>query len=291
MPDSASSPLVDALYRCPGPSFKPIVLVDCEGIEEKTISLSFANTEQEVIAMRLYRVIKTLNPNSSVLIVSTYSAAKIRLQQNGVPTADVVTVDQSQGKEADVVIVVSVITKHASSFFTKKQRLNVMTSRAKTSMFIVGKMKWLSTQKNWTKLISLWKDPKVGNAIEINAKRLLVVEDWMSGAFNQIYEFPPKEIDAAGVGEEVEYDPEQPFHSLRSYFLHLDDPDSGTTSEASEDESESEDSSDEDDSQEKHQRTSAHLESTSSRFGKRKHENEPVQIEYVSSAKSSKQSE
>lgn len=133
------------------PFFPAICWIDHENPEctkaEKDLerTKSCWNVGEMKIVFDLYKTLKSTGKNN-VVIITLYSSQMQKLKAMFVESSmeadanDVITVDSSQGSEADVVILSSVRSNpHGSiGFADNPNRLNVALSRAKYHLIIVG---------------------------------------------------------------------------------------------------------------------------------------------------------
>ena len=69
----------------------------------------------------------------------------------------VISVDSSQGREYDVVLISTVRTK-GGVFLSEYNRINVAITRAKHGLVIIGNAKALSKDKKWAHLLEMHKE-------------------------------------------------------------------------------------------------------------------------------------
>ncbi|XP_050175668.1 LOW QUALITY PROTEIN: probable helicase senataxin [Myiozetetes cayanensis] len=158
--------------------FQPYLIFDvADGREERDCD-SYSNPREVKLVMELIRTIKEKRKDLGVRrigIITPYSAQKKRIQgqldsvfRNNSP-GEVDTVDAFQGREKDCIIVSCVranssegsalahvqanSTKGSIGFLASLQRLNVTITRARFSLFILGRLQTLMEDKNWNHLI------------------------------------------------------------------------------------------------------------------------------------------
>ncbi|NXY44326.1 SETX helicase, partial [Ceuthmochares aereus] len=145
--------------------FQPYLIFDVgDGCEERDND-SFSNPQEVKLVMELIRTIKEKKKDLGLRrigIITPYSAQKRKIQQqldrefqNNCP-GEVDTVDAFQGREKDCIIVTCVrakSTKGSIGFLASIQRLNVTITRARYSLFILGRLKTLMENKDWFELI------------------------------------------------------------------------------------------------------------------------------------------
>ncbi|XP_051663408.1 probable helicase senataxin isoform X1 [Manacus candei] len=158
--------------------FQPYLIFDvADGREERDCD-SYSNPREVKLVMELIRTIKEKRKDLGLRrigIITPYSAQKKRIQgqldsvfRNNSP-GEVDTVDAFQGREKDCIIVSCVranssegsaltyvqanSTKGSIGFLASLQRLNVTITRARFSLFILGRLQTLMEDKNWNHLI------------------------------------------------------------------------------------------------------------------------------------------
>ncbi|XP_032867880.2 probable helicase senataxin isoform X3 [Tyto alba] len=135
--------------------FQPYLIFDVGDGREERDNDSFSNPQEVKLVMELIRTIKEKRKDLGVRrigIITPYSAQKKKIQEqldrvfrNNSP-GEVDTVDAFQGREKDCIIVTCVranSTKGSIGFLASLQRLNVTITRARFSLFILGRLKTL----------------------------------------------------------------------------------------------------------------------------------------------------
>ncbi|XP_039178858.1 probable helicase senataxin [Crotalus tigris] len=145
--------------------FQPYLLFDVLDSREECENDSFYNPQELTLLTELMKVIKEKKKDigsRQIGIITPYNAQKRRIQrqldkefgENNVGEID--TVDGFQGREKDCVIVTCVranSTQGSIGFLRSLKRLNVIITRAKYSLFILGKLKTLMENKDWNEMI------------------------------------------------------------------------------------------------------------------------------------------
>ncbi|XP_039417364.1 probable helicase senataxin [Corvus cornix cornix] len=158
--------------------FQPYLIFDVADGREERDNDSYSNPREVKLVMELIRTIKEKRKDLGVRrigIITPYSAQKKKIQEqlesvfkNNSP-GEVDTVDAFQGREKDCIIVSCVranssegstvacvlanSTKGSIGFLASLQRLNVTITRARFSLFILGRLQTLMEDKNWNNLI------------------------------------------------------------------------------------------------------------------------------------------
>ncbi|KAH0615389.1 hypothetical protein JD844_004574 [Phrynosoma platyrhinos] len=159
--------------------FQPYLLFDVLDGKEERDSDSYANPQEVRLVIELMKLIKEKRRDIGyrhIGIITPYSAQKRRIREQldtefGENSAsEVDTVDGFQGREKDCIIVTCVranSTQGSIGFLRSLQRLNVTITRAKYSLFILGKLKTLMESKDWKELIQ--DAQKRGNIIQTSS--------------------------------------------------------------------------------------------------------------------------
>ncbi|XP_052671463.1 probable helicase senataxin isoform X1 [Harpia harpyja] len=145
--------------------FQPYLIFDVGDGREERENDSFSNPQEVKLVVELIRTIKEKRKDLGLRrigIITPYSAQKKKIQEqldrvfrNNSP-GEVDTVDAFQGREKDCIIVTCVranSTKGSIGFLASLQRLNVTITRARFSLFILGRLKTLMENKDWNELI------------------------------------------------------------------------------------------------------------------------------------------
>uniref|UniRef100_A0A8D0EZ54 Senataxin n=1 Tax=Strix occidentalis caurina TaxID=311401 RepID=A0A8D0EZ54_STROC len=144
--------------------FQPYLIFDVGDGREERDNDSFSNPQEVKLVMELIRTIKEKRKDLGVRrigIITPYSAQKKKIQEqldrvHDFKGGEVDTVDAFQGREKDCIIVTCVranSTKGSIGFLASLQRLNVTITRARFSLFILGRLKTLMENKDWNQLI------------------------------------------------------------------------------------------------------------------------------------------
>ncbi|XP_039939050.1 probable helicase senataxin [Hirundo rustica] len=156
--------------------FQPYLIFDVADGREERDKDSYSNPREVKLVMELIRTIKEKRNDLGLRrigIITPYSAQKKKIQEqldsafkNNSP-GEVDTVDAFQGREKDCIIVSCVranssegsapayvqANKGSIGFLASLQRLNVTITRARFSLFILGRLQTLMEDKNWNHLI------------------------------------------------------------------------------------------------------------------------------------------
>ncbi|EOB05961.1 Putative helicase senataxin, partial [Anas platyrhynchos] len=135
--------------------FQPYLVFDVGDGREERDNESFSNPQEVKLVIELIKTIKEKRKDLGLRrigIITPYSAQKKKIQEeldrvfknNGPGEVD--TVDAFQGREKDCIIVTCVranSTRGSIGFLASLQRLNVTITRARFSLFILGRLKTL----------------------------------------------------------------------------------------------------------------------------------------------------
>ncbi|NXS09970.1 SETX helicase, partial [Neodrepanis coruscans] len=152
--------------------FQPYLIFDVADGREERDNDSYSNPREVKLVMELIKTIKEKRKDLGLRrigIITPYSAQKKKIQEqldsvfrNNSP-GEVDTVDAFQGREKDCIIVSCVRASSPEGsglgfvlslrFLASLQRLNVTITRARFSLFILGRLQTLMEDKNWNHLI------------------------------------------------------------------------------------------------------------------------------------------
>ncbi|XP_061867383.1 probable helicase senataxin isoform X3 [Colius striatus] len=143
--------------------FQPYLIFDVgDGCEERDND-SFSNPQEVKLVLELMRTIKEKRKDLGfrrIGIITPYNAQKKRIQEqldrvfrSSSSPGEVDTVDAFQGREKDCIIVTCVRANSTIGFLASLQRLNVTITRARFSLFILGRLQTLMENKDWNELI------------------------------------------------------------------------------------------------------------------------------------------
>ncbi|NXE46263.1 SETX helicase, partial [Casuarius casuarius] len=145
--------------------FQPYLIFDVGDGHEERDNDSFSNPQEVKLVMELIKTIKEKRKDLGLRhigVITPYSAQKKKIQEEldrvfkNNSSGEVDTVDAFQGREKDCIIVTCVranSTKGSIGFLASLQRLNVTITRARFSLFILGRLKTLMENKDWNELI------------------------------------------------------------------------------------------------------------------------------------------
>eukprot|EP00039_Didymoeca_costata_P019562 m.338028 g.338028 ORF g.338028 m.338028 type:complete len:751 (-) comp18294_c0_seq1:152-2404(-) len=119
-------------------------------------STSFKNDTECSVAVQLYKKLHQQHPRKSIMLITYYKAQERLLKRTfeeeridcNCDEFRLCSVDQSQGNEADYVIL-STVRTGTLGFVKNPNRLNVAISRARDRLYIIGDSYTLNGDMNW----------------------------------------------------------------------------------------------------------------------------------------------
>jgi superfamily I DNA and/or RNA helicase len=141
------------LSQFPWPQDKRLVWIECAAPEDLG-SQSKANAGQVDVCKQVVKLLTAAPvqpeqtdtsaqqasvPLPSIAILTPYTRQKQALQSS-IPNTEISSIDGFQGREADIVIFVTVRSNihYETGFLTDMRRLNVVMTRAKTGVIVIG---------------------------------------------------------------------------------------------------------------------------------------------------------
>ncbi len=156
----------DSLVGIGLPTYKVINLVNTNETMHPKVR-SYCNRDEVIWIHKLLLLIRDKNPDfdfSRVTIITPYSGQVLLFQEMLRDFNNQITIssiDGIQGKENDVIITSLVRVGDSIGFNNDKNRINVLLTRAKLCMFIVGNMSTFRVDPMWERLIKNAKDRRV----------------------------------------------------------------------------------------------------------------------------------
>ncbi|XP_057317089.1 uncharacterized protein LOC130662285 [Hydractinia symbiolongicarpus] len=128
---------------------EPMIFIDVKGVE-KSRGTSFYNEEEaeQVRHIVTYLTCDNNVRNKHIAVLSLYKGQVLRLRQS-LDLVEVNSIDGFQGREAEVIIVSTVRCNRQLGFSDDKKRLNVLLTRAKRGLIVIGHRDTLSTSYIW----------------------------------------------------------------------------------------------------------------------------------------------
>jgi len=156
------------------PTYRVINLVNTtETIHPKV--MSYCNREEVLWIHKLLRVIQDHHPDfdfSRITIITPYSGQVMLFREilkEFITKITISSIDGIQGKENDVIIASLVRVGESIGFNNDRHRINVMLTRAKMCMYIVGNMSTFRMDPMWSRLIKNAKDRRVYDTQKMKA--------------------------------------------------------------------------------------------------------------------------
>lgn len=97
---------------------------------------------------------RSITIQQHIAVITPYQAQSQCLRERIPPHIEVMTADSSQGSEKDIIIISCVRSHDNIGFLTDRSRLNVMLTRAKYGLYVVGNLTWLAQQDScWRAMV------------------------------------------------------------------------------------------------------------------------------------------
>uniref|UniRef100_A0AC34FT34 Uncharacterized protein n=1 Tax=Panagrolaimus sp. ES5 TaxID=591445 RepID=A0AC34FT34_9BILA len=136
-----------------------LLFVNCKGTEERLFPISRTNKLQNLVAKQVIEKVRLYNQKCSVAILTYYNGQRNELKAILTDkSVEICSVDSFQGREADIVIIVTTLVDNKSDFVDDKQRLCVALTRAKKGIIIIGHAATLEKMKNWKAVVGKMKE-------------------------------------------------------------------------------------------------------------------------------------
>ncbi|KAH8825229.1 AAA domain-containing protein [Flagelloscypha sp. PMI_526] len=157
----------------------PVALVNCDA-EESEGGRSKSNQGQVDAVIEVLKLLSTRReglPESShqlnlpkATVLTPYTAQVRLLKQRLQGRADVFTVDSFQGRESDIIVFSSVRCNVLGDFgfLEDERRLNVMWTRAKLGLVLVGSKGMLERNQLWKKAVASARQVPVSVPVPLN---------------------------------------------------------------------------------------------------------------------------
>jgi hypothetical protein len=148
------------------PPYKVINLVNSKEVMHNTVK-SFCNYEEATYIYNMLKRIHTKNPSfdfKRITIISPYLGQVLLLKDilRVLPEVEQISsIDGIQGKENDILICSMVRVGSSVGFNNDVHRINVLLTRAKLCMYVVGNMSTFQNDPMWKALIKDAKDRRV----------------------------------------------------------------------------------------------------------------------------------
>jgi len=154
----------------------PICFMDCSGEEGTEGESKFNNSEAEIVTRIVQDVFFQRELEITEIGVVTPYVAQVRILKrmlrNIVPDGadpellEVASVDNFQGREKDLIVFSAVRSNRTGvvGFLADWRRLNVMLTRARRGIVIVGNSRTLKTDEHWAKWLEFYAKASTGRA-------------------------------------------------------------------------------------------------------------------------------
>jgi AAA domain len=171
----------------------PIEVHSVYGLDEKErYGSSRSNVQEQQQVLFILQQQRFLHPNASIAILTPYSAQAdaifLPVAEKGLgKRVKIANIEMMQGQEADIVIISTVKSDNRDRKFDRKCRLdfvahpkrfNVMVTRARNRMLIVGNPWTLATDVNWASLLSLCCEHDTVHNVNKSALQKKIARMW-----------------------------------------------------------------------------------------------------------------
>jgi senataxin len=144
--------------------WKSLIAADSEEFKENSIS----NIRPIVLDDA-----RSIDIQQRIAVITPYQAQIHHFQQRLPRTIELMTADSAQGSEKDIVIISCVCSHGPIGFLSDQSWLNVMLTRAKYGLYIVGNLTWLALKDNyWRDLIDDAQKRKILHCVGENMPSL-----------------------------------------------------------------------------------------------------------------------
>ncbi|XGW22832.1 hypothetical protein V3C99_005226 [Haemonchus contortus] len=150
----------DLILRLSLPNSRvPFILVYVRGTSYRSHSSPHYNDYEDQCCRDIIRGLLSRDvPSSSIGVITFYKEQQHRLQEYADRLGVALyTVDSVQGREMDVVIILTTRTdvdETSGNFLNDIQRMNVALTRCKYGQFVLGYLNALHTLSNWSQLVA-----------------------------------------------------------------------------------------------------------------------------------------
>ncbi|GMT16287.1 hypothetical protein PFISCL1PPCAC_7584, partial [Pristionchus fissidentatus] len=133
---------------------KPCIFVDVLGESKLSGTSQYNDEEINALEFLVKKLCAAGHDHNHVMVIAYYEAQRKKAAARLPKGYEVLTVDSSQGREKEIVIVLTTRSSITDSgFFTCPLRANVATSRQKEAIFVLGHYTLLAAEP-WHKLLS-----------------------------------------------------------------------------------------------------------------------------------------
>jgi regulator of nonsense transcripts 1 len=144
-------------FSFPNPQHPTIFLNVPSGKEKLNRTKSYFNIEESELVKSLVLCLLDIHkvPADSVAVISPYAAQRDLLKEILNDIIEISSVDSFQGREKDFIIVSTVRSKKKIGFLKDERRMNVMLTRARKGLFVIGNLDTFSSSnsESWKQFI------------------------------------------------------------------------------------------------------------------------------------------
>ncbi|CAF3448776.1 unnamed protein product [Rotaria sp. Silwood1] len=121
-----------------------------------------AKTEKQCLQPLSNNDPRSIEVQQRIAVITPYKAQVRRLRSYLPPYIEIMTVDSSQGKEKDIVILSCVRSGGTIGFLDDMNRVNVMLTRSKNGLYVVGNLSQLASQHDsWNAFVDHARKNKI----------------------------------------------------------------------------------------------------------------------------------
>merc|ERR1712029_103366 len=135
---------------------RPLAFISVDGIEMRSGTSYHNAAEIEVVKKVIDCVLQSKNDKverCEISVLSMYKGQVLELKKSVPAGVECGTVDSFQGRESPLVIVSTVRAKGHIGFSDKRERVNVLPTRAKYGLIVIGHEETLNSSELWQKWI------------------------------------------------------------------------------------------------------------------------------------------
>ena len=143
--------------QCENQKVLPVAFVPCDSFESASSTSKSNSTEASVVVDIVKNFIKSGVPEKDIGVISAYSGQNVRLKKlfasQQISGLEINSVDAYQGREKELIIFSATRSNSYGQvgFLSDPRRFNVMHTRAKRGLVVVGNRRTLSSDKTWSK--------------------------------------------------------------------------------------------------------------------------------------------
>jgi superfamily I DNA and/or RNA helicase len=143
--------------KCENHKVLPVAFVPCTSYESASNTSKSNSAEASVVVELVKKFIKSGVPTADIGVISAYSGQNLLMKKmfasQNITGLEINSVDAYQGREKELIIFSATRSNSYGQvgFLSDPRRFNVMHTRAKRGLVVVGNRETLSTDKTWAK--------------------------------------------------------------------------------------------------------------------------------------------